>query len=131
MNLTNEIPAQRRVRGGMIGGERGRISVAFIVPRCGCAIVSKIVAGAFSSDFETNRETATALDIEEDRCYRSFAEMAGREAGREDRIEVAIIVTPNHLHFEPSRLFLEAGIPGSRLSAKSRWSTSSKRHESS
>ncbi|WP_245521488.1 Gfo/Idh/MocA family oxidoreductase, partial [Mesorhizobium sp. M2D.F.Ca.ET.178.01.1.1] len=44
-------------------------------------------------------------------AWRSFHDMAALEAARDDAIEVAIIVTPNHLHFEPCKAFLEAGIP--------------------
>ena len=36
--------------------------------------------------------------------------MAVAEARRPDRIDAVSIVTPNHLHFEPAKAFLEAGI---------------------
>ena len=71
----------------------------------------EIVAGAFSSEPQTGREAGEALGVEPDRIYASYQEMASRESGRSDPIEAVVIVTPNHLHFEPCRLFLEAGIP--------------------
>jgi len=45
--------------------------------------------------------------------YRSFKEMIEQESHKPEgeRIDYALIVTPNHVHFEPARLALEAGIP--------------------
>jgi predicted dehydrogenase len=37
--------------------------------------------------------------------------MATAEGNRADRIDAVVVVTPNHLHFEPCKLFLSAGIP--------------------
>ena len=39
-----------------------------------------------------------------------LAEMARREAAREDGIDVVAIVTPNHLHARIASAFLDAGI---------------------
>ena len=36
--------------------------------------------------------------------------MAKKESGKKDGIEVVVIVTPNHLHFDAAKAFLEAGI---------------------
>ena len=71
----------------------------------------QIVAGAFSSDPELCREAGEAFEIEPKRSYISYRDLIAHEAVRDDRIDVAIVVTPNHLHFEPCRLLLEAGIP--------------------
>ena len=50
------------------------------------------------------------LNIDSDRAYLSYSEMLEAERRRPDRIDVVSIVTPNHLHFEISNAFLEAGI---------------------
>ncbi|WP_348633025.1 Gfo/Idh/MocA family oxidoreductase, partial [Mesorhizobium sp. M1D.F.Ca.ET.183.01.1.1] len=71
----------------------------------------ELVAGSFSSDRQTSIEAGEALGVARDRTYLSFTNMTAAEAARDDGIEVAIIVTPNHLHFEPCKSFLEAGIP--------------------
>ncbi|RWG18300.1 MAG: gfo/Idh/MocA family oxidoreductase, partial [Mesorhizobium sp.] len=109
--LTNDIPRKPRFRAGMVGGGRG----SFFASRHRTAMRLtnrfELVAGAFSSDRHACIEAGKALGVAWDRTYFSFSDMAAAEAARDDAIEVAIIVTPNHLHFEPCKLFLEAGIP--------------------
>ena len=56
------------------------------------------------------QESGRRIGLAEDRIYASFAEMAAKEAAREDGIQAVSIVTPNHLHFAPAKAFLEAGI---------------------
>jgi predicted dehydrogenase len=100
----------RRLRLGMVGGGQG----AFIgaVHRIAARIDDRyeLVAGALSSDPERARESAAELRIAPERAYPSFQEMAAREAARDDGIDVAAIVTPNHLHHAAARAFLDAGI---------------------
>ncbi|MGQ3164893.1 MAG: Gfo/Idh/MocA family protein, partial [Agrobacterium sp.] len=100
----------RRIRLGMVGGGQG----AFIgaVHRIAARLDDRyeLVAGALSSDAARAAASATLLGIAPERSYASFEEMAAAEAGREDGIEAVAIVTPNHLHFAPSKAFLEAGI---------------------
>ena len=101
----------RKLRFGMIGGGRG----AFIgaVHRIAAAMDGKaeLVAGAFSSDPERSRASGADLFVEPARAYGSYQEMARAEslmpAGR--RLDFVVIVTPNHQHFGPARLFLESG----------------------
>lgn len=100
----------RRIRLGMVGGGQG----AFIgnVHRIAARLDDRyeLVAGALSSDPARAMASAQELGIAEDRSYASFNAMATAEAARDDGIEVVAIVTPNHLHFAPSKAFLEAGI---------------------
>jgi predicted dehydrogenase len=70
----------------------------------------ELVAAALSSDPERARAAALDLHIAPDRAYRSFTEMASAEATRKDRIDAVSIVTPNYLHYQPAKVFLEAGI---------------------
>lgn len=109
-NLASDIPKSRRFTVGMVGGGRGAFFASYHRAAMRLSNRFDIVAGAFSSNEETGLEAGEALGVAPDRIYTSFAEMAAREAVREDRIDVALIVTPNHLHFEPCRLFLEHGI---------------------
>jgi predicted dehydrogenase len=69
-----------------------------------------LVAAALSSNPERSRAAALELHIAPERAYGSFAEMAAAEARRPDRIDAVSIVTPNHVHFQPAKAFLEAGI---------------------
>ncbi|MHA1564862.1 MAG: Gfo/Idh/MocA family protein [Alphaproteobacteria bacterium] len=99
-----------RLRLGMVGGGQG----AFIgaVHRLSSRMDDRyvLVAGALSSEPERARASGLELGLAEDRIYGDFAEMATREAARDDGIDVVSIVTPNHLHFPVAKAFLEAGI---------------------
>ena len=98
------------VRFGMVGGGPG----AFIGDVHRKALFmdheSELVAGAFSRDYAKSLETGRALEISEERVYASYHDMAAAEGQREDGIEVVSIVTPNHLHFDIAKAFLEQGI---------------------
>ncbi len=100
----------RRLRLGMVGGGQG----AFIggVHRIAARIDDQyeLVAGALSSDPARAHASAAELLIPQDRSYESYAQMAEREAAREDGIDAVSIVTPNHVHHGPCKAFLEAGI---------------------
>jgi predicted dehydrogenase len=71
----------------------------------------ELAAGAFSSDPDKSRRMGRELHLAEDRVYGSYDEMAECEAALPDdeRIDVVSIVTPNHLHFEVARTFIERG----------------------
>src|SRR5258706_1322813 len=100
----------RRLRLGMVGGGPG----AFIgaVHRIAARMDDRfeLVAGALSSDPAKSKAAALELHIVAERAYGSFAEMAAAEAKRADRIDAVSIVTPNHVHFQPAKAFMEAGI---------------------
>lgn len=95
---------------GMVGGGQG----AFIGDSHRKAInldgQSILVAGCFSRDHENCLKTGMQLRVSPDRCYKTFEEMAKKEAEREDGIDYVVIVTPNDTHYPVSKAFLEAGI---------------------
>jgi predicted dehydrogenase len=99
-----------RIRLGMVGGGEG----ALIGPVH--RIASRIdgyydlVAGALSSTPDKARRSGEALGLAADRIYDDYESMAKAEAKREDGIEAAAIVTPNHMHAGPAYAFLKAGI---------------------
>ncbi|RAI64736.1 gfo/Idh/MocA family oxidoreductase [Pseudomonas fluorescens] len=109
--LTSDIPGQRRFKVGMVGGGQGAYFASY--HRAATRLCNRfdIVAGAFSSDAQKCHEAGVAFNLEPERIYPSFEDMAAAESRRPDPIDAVIIVTPNHLHFEPCRLFLRAGIP--------------------
>lgn len=100
----------RKLRMGMVGGGRG----AFIgaVHRMAANLDGKIelVAGAFSSDPEKSKLSGADFFLDPERVYGSYAEMAEKEAAREDGIDFVTIVVQNHLHVPVAKIFLEAGI---------------------
>jgi predicted dehydrogenase len=101
----------RKLRFGMIGGGRG----AFIgaVHRIAASMDGKadLVAGAFSSDPDRSRSSGEDLFVPPSRVYASYTEMAAVEAALppDQRLDFVVIVTPNHQHFAPAKLFLESG----------------------
>ena len=102
---------KRKLRYGMIGGGRG----AFIgaVHRIAAAMdgQAELVAGTFSSDPARSRASGADLLIDPARVYPDYHSMAAAEGARErgDRLDFVVIVTPNHEHYAPARLFLESG----------------------
>ena len=99
-----------RIRLGMVGGGAG----SFIGPvhRIASRIDDRfeLVAGALASNEEGALVSGRAIGLAEDRIYADFRHMAAEEAKRSDGIEAVVIATPNHLHMEPCRHFLEKGI---------------------
>ena len=96
---------------GMVGGGEG----AFIgaVHRKAALMDEQVemAAGAFSSDPARAKSFASQVYIDPARAYGSYGEMAEKEAALPvgERIDFVSIVTPNHLHFDVSKTFLEAG----------------------
>jgi predicted dehydrogenase len=94
---------------GMIGGGEG----AFIggVHRIAAALDQQVdlVAGVFSRDPANSSTTGQRLFLDPARVYRTYEEMAEREARlpSDRRIDFVVIVTPNHAHFGPAKIFLE------------------------
>jgi|TARA_B100000959_G_scaffold280590_1_gene342697 predicted dehydrogenase len=101
----------RAIRMGMVGGGRD----AFIggVHRMAAALDGSmtLVAGALSSTPEKAIASGGDLGLDEDRCYGTWEDMLAGELARseDDRIEVVVIVTPNHVHFPVAKASLEAG----------------------
>jgi predicted dehydrogenase len=96
---------------GMIGGGQG----AFIgaVHRIASRIDDEyeLVCGAFSSDPEKAKASGIALGLPADRSSTSYKELIEKEKQlpENERVQVISIVTPNHVHFEPTKMALENG----------------------
>jgi predicted dehydrogenase len=102
---------KQKIRMGMVGGGIG----AFIggVHRIAAAIDGEIelVCGAFSSSAEKSKQSGAELGIDPSRTYGSFEEMirAEKKLKPEKRMQIVSIVTPNHMHYAPSKMALENG----------------------
>ena len=96
---------------GMVGGGQGAFIGGVHRIAAGMDGQTELVAGVFSRDFNNSRATGEQLYIDPSRVYRTYEEMAEREAKlpEDRRIDFVSIVTPNNAHFGPSRTFLEAG----------------------
>jgi predicted dehydrogenase len=96
---------------GMIGGGPG----AFIgaVHRTAAAMDGMIdlVCGSFSSDVMKSRAMGEELNLPSERVYATYEEMIEKERTlpADKRMDFVSIVTPNHLHFAPAKMALEAG----------------------
>jgi predicted dehydrogenase len=102
---------KRKIKMGMVGGGRG----AFIgaVHRIAALMDGDIemVCGALSSDPEKAKLSGSDWYLPEARSYGSYREMIEKEkklpAG--ERMDMVVIVTPNHVHYEPARMALGNG----------------------
>lgn len=99
-----------KIKLGMVGGGKD----AFIgdVHRMAARLDNRyeLLAGALSSDAIKATESANELGIDKKRSYKTYQEMAKKEAKLKDGIDVVAIVTPNHLHADVAKEFLQAGI---------------------
>lgn len=100
-----------KLRLGMIGGGQG----AFIgaVHRIAARIDGdyELVCGAFSSNAEKSKASGVALGLSAERSYASYEELIEKEKQlpADQRVQVISIVTPNHVHFGPTKMALENG----------------------
>jgi predicted dehydrogenase len=101
----------RKIRMGMVGGSLD----AFIggVHRRAAIMDGEIelVCGAFSATPEKSKETGAALYLPEERVYANYEEMILTEKTlpEGERMDFVCIVTPNFMHYGPSKLALENG----------------------
>ncbi|WP_149244895.1 Gfo/Idh/MocA family protein [Dyadobacter sp. 32] len=71
----------------------------------------ELVCGAFSSNPEKSKETGKALYLPENRVYADYEEMIlkEKELSEGDRMDFVCIVTPNFVHYGPTKLALQNG----------------------
>lgn len=99
-----------KLRYGMVGGCLGAFIGAVHRRAIELEETAELVAGCFSTNAEKNVETGNFYEIQQDRLYENYKEMAEKEAARVDKIDFVSIVTPNATHYEIAKAFLEAGI---------------------
>ena len=99
------------IRMGMIGGGEGAFIGAVHRHAAGLDGNYQLVCGAFSRNEENNTRTASALNVSTTRTYDSWQSMLEEEAKlpEQQRMQVVVIVTPNHLHVPISLAAIKAG----------------------
>ena len=99
------------IRMGMIGGGEGAFIGAVHRHAAGLDGNYQLVCGAFSRNEENNTRTASALNVSTSRTYDSWQSMLEEEAKlpEQQRMQVVVIVTPNHLHVPISLASIKAG----------------------
>lgn len=100
----------QKIKLGMVGG--GKDAFIGSVHRMAARLDDRydLVAGALSSSPIKASESAAEIGIDKKRSYTSYQEMAKKEGKLADGIDAVAIVTPNHLHADVAKEFLEAGI---------------------
>src|SRR5690606_12026300 len=102
---------KQKLKMGMIGG--GPDSFIGSIHRNAAALdgLIELKAGSFSSNYDKSLQLGKALYLPESRIYPSYNEMFEKELQlpEEERIDFVCIVTPNHLHFEPTLKALKSG----------------------
>ena len=90
------------------GGEGSQIGPAH---RLGSGLddAFEFVAGALDHRPEAGRAFGQSLGLAEDRAYGDWQEMLAGERGRDDRVDLVTVATPNATHFEITKAFLEQG----------------------
>lgn len=68
----------------------------------------QLVAGAFSSHPEINKQTAETWNVSSERTYSNYKELLEKEYGK---IDAVVVLVPTDLHAEISIAALEKGIP--------------------
>src|SRR5690606_27107164 len=102
---------QQKLRMGMVGGGPG----SFIggIHRNAAALdgLIELSAGSFSSNYDKSLTLGKELFLSENRIYRSYDEMFEKELQlpKDQRIDFVSIITPNHLHFDPTLKALQNG----------------------
>ena len=101
----------RRLRYAMVGG--GRDAFIGAVHRAAMALDGQyeMVAGALSSSPERSRESGRDIGLADDRNHGTWQELLADERAQPSgqRADVVVLVTPNHLHYEPACAFVDAG----------------------
>lgn len=101
----------RKLRYAMVGG--GRDAFIGAVHRHAMALDGQyaLVAGALSSSPDKAQASGRDLGLADARNHGSWQALLADELQRppEERIDVVSIVTPNHVHYEVARAFVDAG----------------------
>lgn len=104
-------PLNRKLKMGLVGGGQGSfIGKVHSIAAC-LDNRAEVVAGAFSSNPERSKASASDYNVSDERAYGSYAEMFEKEAAlpEGERIDFVSITTPNHVHFEVAKAAIEAG----------------------
>jgi len=101
----------KKLRVAMVGG--GRDAFIGAVHRHAMALDGRyeLVAGALSSTPEKALASGRDLGLAEDRTHPDWRALLADELRRPagERVNLVVIVTPNHMHFDVARAFVDAG----------------------
>ena len=98
----------RRLVAGMVGGGPGAMIGAAHRHAMWLDNQYVLAAGIFGRDPAASAQFAESIGV--GRVYDDYREMSKREAARGDGVDVVTVVTPNDIHYEIAKAFLENGI---------------------
>lgn len=100
-----------KIRIGFVGGGEGAFIGQAHRQAAGLDGRFELVCGAFSRDTRNNLNTGALLGLQASRCYSDWQHMLDGESALPagQRMELLIIVTPNHLHAPIATQALKAG----------------------
>jgi predicted dehydrogenase len=104
-------PLNRKLKMGLVGGGQGSfIGKVHSIAAC-LDNRAEVVAGAFSSNPERSKASASDYNVSQDRAYGSYTEMLEREKQlpEGERIDFVSVTTPNDTHFPIAKAAIEAG----------------------
>lgn len=103
--------AHPKIRMGFVGGGEGSFIAQAHRQAAGLDGRFELVCGAFSRDAQNNQRTGNQLGVAATRCYSTWQLMLEAEQALavEQRMELVVIVTPNHLHAPVASAALAAG----------------------
>ncbi|TNF83241.1 Gfo/Idh/MocA family oxidoreductase [Pseudomonas sp. ICMP22404] len=104
-------PVAPKIRLGFVGGGEGAFIGQAHRQAAGLDGGFELVCGAFSRDARNNQQTGAALGLDASRCYSDWQQLLDAEAAlpADRRMELLVIVTPNHLHAPIAGRALKAG----------------------
>ncbi|MCP1456741.1 MULTISPECIES: Gfo/Idh/MocA family protein [Pseudomonas] len=104
-------PVAPKIRMGFVGGGEGAFIGQAHRQAAGLDGSFELVCGAFSRDPRNTRQTGAVLGLAGSRCYHDWQQMLDTEAllPLDQRMELLVIVTPNHLHAPIASQALKAG----------------------
>jgi len=104
--------ASRPLNVGLVGGGKGAFIVHPHERAIHCDGTRRVTAGALYPEPETALAEAASWPYPI-RGYRSYDEMIADQGNlpEEQRLDYILIVTPNHVHYDPAMKAIAAGIP--------------------
>ena len=99
----------KKLKWGLIGGGEGsQIGPAHRLGALADGLF-EFSAAALDHRPDKGKNFAKILGVNENRAYGDWHEMLTSETKRDDRIDLVTVATPNSMHFEITKAFLEAG----------------------
>lgn len=102
---------KKKLKIGLVGGGPGSFIGAIHLNAALLDGLFELKAGAFSSNPEKSISRGKELMLDPSRVYLSYDELIEKELllPEEERIDVVVITTPNHVHFDPASKAIQKG----------------------